>query len=115
MSEVPEFQVQFGSETLRIPLELPLLSVRNTVVFPGATLPLNVGRPRSLAAVRLAAASNGLIALLTQRVPQEDHPGRDDLYEVGVVARCLQVVDTGAGLSVVVHGLARFRVRELLE
>ncbi len=114
MSEVPEFTIEVGGEEVRVPAELPLLSVRNTVVFPGTTLPLNVGRPRSLAAVRKAASEDGLLAILTQRVAREDDPGRGDLYETGTLVRTLQMVDTGVGLSVVVLGLARFRVLELL-
>ena len=51
MSEIPEFQVEIGGETISIPAELPLLPVRNTVLFPGTTLPLSVGRPRSTVAV----------------------------------------------------------------
>ncbi len=115
MSEIPEFTIDLGGDQIRVPAELPLLSVRNTVVFPGTTLPLNVGRARSLAAVRQAAKEHGFLAVLTQRVPQEDDPGRDDLYEVGTVVRTLQIVDTGAGLSVVVLGLSRFRVLDLIE
>ncbi len=115
MPEAPEFTIQLGGEQVGIPAELPLLSVRNTVVFPGTTLPLNVGRSRSLAAVRQAAREDALLAVLTQRVPQDDDPGIDELYPVGTVVRTLQVVDSGAGLSVVVLGLARFRALELLE
>ena len=81
MSEAPEFTVQIGGEQVGIPAELPLLSVRNTVLFPGTTLPLNVGRARSLAAVRLAARGGALLAVLTQRVAQDDDP--DQVREHG--------------------------------
>ena len=115
MSETAEFTVEIAGETIRIPDELPLLSVRNTVVFPGTTLPLSVGRRRSLAAIRLAAEGDGLLAILTQRRPEDETPHREDLYPVGTVARILQLADAGSGLSVVVIGLARFRVLDLIE
>ena len=49
MPETPEFSIELGGDRLNVPAELPLLSVRNTVLFPGTTQPLSVGRPRSLA------------------------------------------------------------------
>jgi ATP-dependent Lon protease len=115
VSEIPEFTLQIGGETLQIPAELPLLPVRNTVLFPGTTQPLSVGRPRSLKGVRQAAESSGLLAILTQRDPSQERPDASELFEVGTIGRTLQVIDTGAGLSVVVVGLARFRVLEVLE
>jgi ATP-dependent Lon protease len=111
----PEYTVEIGGETVSIPSELPLLPVRNTVLFPGTTLPLSVGRPRSTAAIRAAAGGRGLLALLTQRNAEVESPSSADLYDVGTVARVLQVADTGSGLSVVATGIARFRALEVLE
>ena len=114
MPEVPELSIQIQGETVRVPAQLPLLPIRSTVLFPGTTLPLAVGRPNSVAAVREAAGADGIIALVTQRKPDVERAGREDLYDVGVVARILQIVDTGQGLSVVAFGLARFRLLEFL-
>ena len=113
--EIPVFEVRSGGETFEVPAELPLLSVRNTVVFPGTTVPLSVGRPKSLNAVREAAKGPGVLAILSQRIPQEDNPSREDLYDTGTIVKTLQMIDTGAGLSVVVHGLARFQVLDLVD
>ncbi len=115
MSEVPAFRIEIGGESVEVPAELPLLPVRNTVVFPGVTLPLNVGRPRSLAAIQAASRSGGLLSIVPQRAEDVEQPGVDDLYRVGTVVRILHVVDTGSGLSVVVIGLARHRVLDLVE
>ena len=115
MSDVPEFHLQIGGNTVSIPSDLPLLPVRSTVLFPGTTLPLAVGRPRSVAAVRQATSADGLLAVLTQRRGETERPGAGELYEHGTVTKVLQVVDTGSGLSVVVLGLARFRVLEVVE
>ena len=69
VSEVPVLTVEIAGEKLQIPAELPLLPVRNTVVFPGTTRPLSVGRPRSLGALREASRKDGYLAVVTQRVP----------------------------------------------
>ncbi len=115
MAELPDFTIDFGGETLRVPAELPLLPIRNTVVFPGTTRPMSVGRPPSLAAVRTAAKGDGLLAVLTQRSPDVEQPQQHDLHEVGTVTKVVQLLDTGVGISVAVVGLARFRLVGLVE
>ena len=115
MAELPEFTIDFGGETLVVPAELPLLPIRNTVVFPGTTRPMSVGRPPSLAAVRTAAKGDGLLAVLTQRSPDVEQPQQHDLHEVGTVTKVVQLLDTGVGISVAVVGLARFRLVGLVE
>ena len=91
--QVPEFTIHIGGETLSVPSELPLLPIRNTVVFPGTTRPLNVGRARSLSAVRAAAKGDGLLAVLTQRNPGVENPQRSDLHEVGTITKVVQLLD----------------------
>ncbi len=115
VTEIPTYELRIGEEALDIPSVLPLLPVRNTVVFPGVTLPLSVGRARSLAAVQAAAKEGGLLAVVPQREPDTEEPELDDLFEFGCVTRIVHVVDTGSGLSVVVVGLGRFRVLDLLD
>jgi ATP-dependent Lon protease len=107
------FTLRIGNESVEIPAEIPLLPVRNTVVFPGVTLPLSVGRPRSLAGVQAAVRAGGLLAVVSQRAPDTEQPAREDLFETGCVTKIVHVVDTGSGLSVVVVGLARVRVLEV--
>ena len=114
MSDVPETRVRIGGVTIGVPSELPLLPLRNNVIYPGTTLTLNVGRERSTAAVRAAQASGGLLAVLTQRDAAVEQPGLADLYDVGSVVRIMQLVDAGSGLATVVTGVARFRVLDLL-
>ncbi len=115
VSENGDFSIEIGGETVSVPRELPLLPVRNTVVFPGVTLPLNVGRSRSLAAVQAASRSGGLLAVLPQRAADTEEPDQAELFEYGTVTKIIHVADTGNGLSVVVLGLARIRVEELIE
>jgi ATP-dependent Lon protease len=64
--------------------ELPILTVRETVIFPGAMLPITVGRPSSVALVQ-AMGENRLLAVVSQLDPRVETPGPADLYPVGTV------------------------------
>jgi ATP-dependent Lon protease len=98
-------------EAIDIPDRLPVLPLRDVVVFPHVVIPLLVGRPASLAAVDAAAAGDRLILLVAQRVADVQDPAAADLYRVGVVARVLQVTRLPSGTTkVLVEGLARARV-----
>ncbi len=93
---------------------LPILALRNSVLFPAAVVPVNVGRPRS---VRLIEEAFGLdrptIGVLGQRKPEEEDPGFADLFAIGTLARVLKVIRLSSGqYSVVLQGIARMRVLE---
>jgi ATP-dependent Lon protease len=107
--------IEMGGERMEVPVRVPLLPVRNTVIFPGVTLPLSVGRPPSLAAVQHAARSGGFLVVATQRAPETEQPRLEDLYPVGTLAKIVHLADTGSGLSVVAVGLARVRLAELFD
>jgi ATP-dependent Lon protease len=115
VSEPKTTQIEIAGERMEVPVRVPLLPVRNTVIFPGVTLPLSVGRPASLAAVQNAARSGGFVAVVTQRAPDTEQPRLEELYPVGTLTRIVHLADTGSGLSVVVVGLARIRLRLLAE
>jgi ATP-dependent Lon protease len=101
--------VQLGDERVEIPEVLPVLPVRDAVAFPGATLSLAVGRPRSLAALE-EAGSGGLLLIGTQRNASQDEPGLADLHPVACVARVLRIVTPGKdGRQVLVVGVLRAR------
>ena len=115
MPPLSEFTIDVAGEAVPVPGELPLLTVRGVVVFPGTSIPLSVGRARSVAAVRDAVGAQGLLAVVTQHRDEDERPGRHELYDVGTVVRVLQTADTVGGLSIVAVGLCRFRVGELHE
>jgi len=107
--------IEIGGEQLEVPQRVPLLPVRNTVVFPGVTLPLSVGRAASLAAVQAAAKAGGFLVVATQRAPETESPRLEDLYPVGTLTKIVHLAETGSGISVAVVGLARVRLRGLHE
>jgi len=92
-------------------MRLPLLPLKDVVIFPRMVVPLLVGRPASLAAVEGSLASNQPLFLCTQQDPNEENPGEDGLYAVGVAATVLQSLRMPDGtMKVVVEGLGRGRV-----
>ncbi|MDE2303678.1 MAG: endopeptidase La [Sphingomonadales bacterium] len=97
--------------------QLPLLPLRDIVVFPGMVVPLFVGREKSVAALEAAMAGEDKdIFLVAQLDPGCDDPDRDDLYDVGVVASVLQLLKLPDGtVRVLVEGQARARLEALHE
>ena len=89
--------------------ELPILTVRDTVLFPHALLPINVGRPSSMALVS-SLGENRLLGVVSQRDPREDAPGPKDLYDVGTVAMIHKVVRMKEGTLLFCEGLSRMRI-----
>jgi ATP-dependent Lon protease len=91
-----------------IPDELPVLALRELVVFPYMVLPLFVAREQSIAAVEDALAGDRLLLLAAQRDPETEDPEPDDLYRVGTVAMVMRILRMGDGrVKVLVQGLAK--------
>ncbi len=99
-----------GHESVEIPGILPVLPVRDVVVFPGVTVPLAVGREKSLAALEEANQSNFLIVASQLDAATED-PGFEELHPVGCVVRVVRIIDArGHGKQAIVVGIARTRL-----
>src|SRR5215469_10801001 len=106
-----------GSEpALRLPEgTIPLLPLRDSVLFPATVLPLEVGRASSIAAVQHAVKTQGPIGTILQRDPAADEPGQEGLYEIGTVAHVLRYVTRPDGPShLICRGEQRFRILELV-
>jgi ATP-dependent Lon protease len=95
----------------QIPEELPLLPVRDVVIFPYMILPLFVGREKSIAAVDAALAKDRLILLATQRELTEEDPEPEDIYSIGTVAMIMRMLKLPDGrVKILVQGLAKGRL-----
>jgi ATP-dependent Lon protease len=94
---------------------LPILPLRNSVVFPASVVPINVGRARSVRLVEdLLGHERAVVGIVSQRDAEVDEPGFADLFEVGTVARVVKVIRLGpSNYSVVLHGLARLRIASI--
>jgi len=95
----------------KIPHTLPILPIRNIVVFPGTVMPLNIGRAKSKALLEEVMPGEKLIGVVTQKNSESEDPDIPDLYQVGVVANILKLFRLPDGnQSIIVHGLTRFRL-----
>ena len=106
-----------SSANLPSNLEIPVLAIRNTVIFPVLAFPINVGRSKSVKAVEEALATEEkFLGIFAQRDPKTENPDPSDLYQVGTVVKILKMVKVpGNKLNVIIQGLARARVKEWTE
>ncbi|MBN2574012.1 MAG: endopeptidase La [Deltaproteobacteria bacterium] len=100
---------------IEIPEFLPILPLRNSVLFPNSIIPIDVGRKRSVKLVEEAIAKEKpIIGIVTQRDARVEEPGPADLYTVGCAARILKVIKLAKdSFSVILQGVARVRLLEL--
>ena len=98
-------------------MEVPVLAIRNTVIFPVLAFPINVGRTKSVKAVDEALATEDkLLGIFAQRDPKTEDPSPEDLYSVGTVVKILKSVKVpGNKLNVIIQGIARVQVEEWTE
>ncbi|MBZ0105848.1 MAG: endopeptidase La [Sulfuricella denitrificans] len=103
-------------ELLSSPVKLPLLPLRDVVVFPHMVIPLFVGRPKSIKALEAAMESGKHILLVAQKSAAKDEPTLDDLYRIGSVASILQMLKLPDGtVKVLVEGNQRAEVTEFFD
>ncbi len=102
--------------TSDVPEVLPILTLRNTVLFPGVVLPITVGRDTSLRLVKDAFAGDRLVGVIAQRAAETENPEPADLYETGTVATILKLIKMPDGSkSIVLQGKRRFRIQEFIQ
>ncbi|MFN7087606.1 MAG: endopeptidase La [Burkholderiales bacterium] len=98
------------------PLQLPLLPLRDVVVFPHMVIPLFVGRPKSIKALETAMETGKSIVLVAQKSAAKDEPAPEDLYEIASIANILQMLKLPDGtVKVLVEGSQRARLGEIVD
>lgn len=96
--------------------EVPILPLRNMVLFPGVALPVMIGRTKSMNLIKDKANSKAMIGVVCQRDMEVDEPKQEDLYTVGVIADVLRVLDMSDGMTtVLLQGRKRFELHELTQ
>ena len=102
-------------EEVQLPEILPILTLRSSVLFPGAITPITVGREKSIALVRAVQAENGLLGAVLQRNAEIETPTPDDMYRIGTAARILKILEMPNGnLTVILSGLEKIEVGEYI-
>ncbi len=98
------------------PIDLPMLPLRDVVVFPHMVIPLFVGRPKSIKALESAMASERRIMLVAQKTAAKDEPDAGDMFDVGCVSTILQMLKLPDGtVKVLVEGQQRARVQQITD
>ena len=101
---------------MEMPDALPILAVRNMVLFPGVVSPILIGRESSMTLIRKAEKKDGLIGVVCQRDPEVESPIRADLHDMGVFAKVLKILTLPNGnITAIVQGLGRLRLMEILK
>ena len=102
-------------EDVKIPETLPILTLRSSVLFPGAITPITVGREKSIALVRSVNADNGMLGAVLQRNSEVETPIPDDMYKIGTAAQIIKILEMPNGnLTVILRGLGKIEVGEYL-
>jgi len=97
------------------PDHIPLLALRNTVLFPGQVIPITIGRSQSLKALKAADKKDKLLAVIAQRETGIEDPIKDDLFEIGTVARIIKVIKMPDGnTTAILQGRKRFHLDEIV-
>ncbi|MEY3563765.1 MAG: endopeptidase La [Bacteroidota bacterium] len=100
-----------NGEKLILPEELPLLPLRNTVLFPGVVIPITVGRDKSIKAIEEAYKTDKLVGVLSQKDSNIEDPGVDDLEGVGSVAKIVKLIKMpDGGTTAILQGKKRFQL-----
>lgn len=98
-----------------LPEVLPLLPLRNTVLFPGVVIPITAGRDKSIQLLQKANKEKTRIGVVSQKNSDDEEPGVDDIYEIGTVARILRMFKMPDGnTTVIIQGQRRFAIDEVV-
>ncbi|KIC93464.1 endopeptidase La [Flavihumibacter solisilvae] len=101
------------SSEIEIPSDIPVLPLRNTVLFPGVVLPITVGRDKSIKAVNEAYKADKLVGVLAQKDSNIEDPGTADLESIGTIAKIVKLIKMpDGGTTVIIQGKRRFRLTE---
>ena len=111
---VPLGEAEMQDEDIKkLPKELPVIALRNTVLFPNVVLPITVARDKSLQAIELAQKGDGLIGVLAQKDAQNDDPSTDEIYKMGTVAKIIKQLKLPDGnTTLFIMGRARFEIKK---
>lgn len=103
-------------EDYDLPADLPILPVRNTVLFPGMVIPVTVGRQKSIRLVKKAYKGNRIIGVVAQSNQQKDEPTADDLYRMGTVAYIIKMITLPDGnITIIIQGKKRFEIQQITQ
>ena len=102
-------------EDVPVPDTLPILTLRSSVLFPGAITPITVGREKSIRLVREVNEHGGILGAVLQRESEVEDPAPKDMYKIGTAARIIKILEMPNGnLTVILNGIEKIEVREYI-
>ncbi len=102
-------------EDVEVPETIPILSLRNTVLFPGVVLPISIGRPRSIQLIKDAYRTDKIVGTVAQKDPDLENPGFNDLHSVGTLGQIVKLLEMPDGsTTAIIQGRKRMVLRELV-
>ena len=103
-------------ENEALPEIVPILPLRNTVLFPGVVIPITAGRDKSIQLIKDANSADKIIGVVAQKNQSIENPGSKDIYELGTVAQILRVLKMPDGnTTVIIQGKKRFKIKNILK
>ena len=104
-----------NTDEISIPADLPLLPLRNTVLFPGVVLPITVGRDRSIKAVNDVYKTDKLVGVVAQKDSGVEDPAANDLENTGTVAKIIKLIKMpDGGTTIIIQGRKRFAIEKII-
>ena len=114
---IPVMNLESGQE-LRdsdLPDTLPIIALRNAVLFPETIIPITVGREKSIKLVREAYSKQRILGAVSQKIAKLEDPQPSDLYDIGTLAKIIKIVEMpDGGITIILQGVKRFKVLDIL-
>lgn len=102
-------------ENIEVPEIIPILSLRNTVLFPGVVLPISIGRPRSIQLIKDVYRTDKIVGTVAQKDPDIENPGFSDLHQVGTIGQIVKLLEMPDGsTTAIIQGRKRMVLSELV-
>jgi ATP-dependent Lon protease len=102
-------------EDVDVPDSIPILSLRNTVLFPGVVLPISIGRPRSIQLIKDAYRTDKIVGTVAQKDPDIENPVYDDLHSIGTIGQIVKLLEMPDGsTTAIIQGRKRMVLNELI-
>ena len=102
-------------DDVEVPEILPILSLRNTVLFPGVVLPISIGRPKSIQLIKDAYRTDKIVGTVAQKDPDMENPDFSDLHSVGTIGQIVKLLEMPDGsTTAIIQGRKRMELTELV-
>jgi ATP-dependent Lon protease len=102
-------------EDVDVPEKIPILSLRNTVLFPGVVLPISIGRPKSIQLIKEAYRNDKIVGTVAQKDPETENPDFQDLHRVGTIGQIVKLLEMPDGsTTAIIQGRKKMELQELI-